>query len=222
MLDIQTPKICRQASEYLHSLKNLPDKEMEFINRFPYASALAFAVGADATTWIKHSIGFGWNLMNDGLQANTRETGFPIDYLYLFGEYRLEMRLTAVLGFNYELDYMRKNGCDITNYRFATVQECIDDYKKDKDDTLMFMDLNKEKDLIILKYFQYRNIAEMFKDGTGKIHPLMEEATAILKYVIKRNRIRIEGNMDITESNIDYSHYCRIVRDVVGVYDFEE
>lgn len=221
MLDIPTAKICRQASEYLHSLKNLPDKEIEFINRFPYASALAFAVGADATTWVKHSIGYGWNLMNDGLGANRRETGFPITYLYQFGEYALEMRLTAVLGFNYEVDYMRKNGGEVKDYQYSSLQECIDDYKKDNVPSMHIIDLNKEKDLIALKYFQYRNIAEMFKDGTGKIHPLMEEAVAILEYVIKRKRICIDGNRDITESNTDYSDCCRMVREAVNVYDFE-
>lgn len=191
--DIPTNIICQDALQYIKSIKEFPDKVKEFINRFPCAAGLYFAVGAEAVDWIPRAVGHGMNVINDGMQYHVRVTGFPLWKLYLYGKYRFEIELLGVLGFNYGLDYLSRNGVSLDADRYGDPTECIRDYKKQLDKNESWYTVRSEEyDNLAIKITETLSNIKMLEESTGSVPEILAEKLAVYRHIADCNYLVLD------------------------------
>lgn len=212
-LDVPTSTLCRAASRYLESIMDcLPDTVKAFIKKYPYTSSLVFALGADSTKWIKNSDRGGWHFMQEVINFNNRrDKGFPLKEMVTSHLFDYEIGLLALLGFNYEIEYMRSQGMKISDYSYLTVEECVKHndmvFLKQKENEKEYPGIYPHDfiqrcglDETAIKYFMTREDCEMLLDGGQHIPVLLNEKIMILTEILDRFEVKFNGEL-ITSIN---------------------
>ena len=195
-LNIPTGTMCRNASRFLNSIISmLPNGTQEFIQKYPYTSALIFTLGADSVIWIKSCERGGDYLLMEIRNANHRDQGFPIYETVESRIYAKELSLIAELGFNYEVNYLRENGFDMSEYEYHTPENSI------KHNEALFSEPENifpgriEEERLATMYFHTKDDVEMLEDGYGHVPELLSEKMSILKEILDNHGVCYDGRL---------------------------
>ena len=99
------------------------------------------------------------------------------------------------LGFYYEVDYLRKNGYDVSEYEYHNPEDCI------KHNETLFSDPEKiykgwiDAERIATMYFHTKEDVEMLADGYGHVPELLAEKMSILKEMLDEHGVCYDGRL---------------------------
>lgn len=206
-INIPTGAMCRDASRYLNSIINLlPQGTQEFIRKYPYTSALIFTLGADSITWTKSSERGGFFLLMETRNFRQRDKGFPIYEIVASRIYIKEVSILAELGFNYEVNYLKKNGADVSEYEYVSLDEVIQHNNILYPDNTHVSYHKPDTDFLSTMYYFTREDVEMLKDGNGHVPELLFEKLQILKDILDELEICADNGKLLTEHIADFDH----------------
>lgn len=217
-LNVPTATICRRSSAYLRSITDvLPDDVKNLIEKYPYMTALVFSLGADCVTWVKSADRGGDFLLSEIRNTDHRDKGFPIFDILESRIYARELSLIAELGFYYEVDYLQRNGFDVSEYGRRCPEDCIrhNDVLFSVPDRSLHGRIETER--IVTMFFHTKDDVEMLRDGNGHVPELLTEKMSILREMLDEYDVCYDGGLvtgcDFLPGKI------QIVSEVIGTLD---